>query len=262
MGCLRCEHGVEASQEREEMTKEQMKKLAPWIENGLCLFTVYLMMGVALWVNGCGIRGYHLAGGTGDVTHAIEPEARVIVPNHQKKVTWQAQAGVTRYLIYREPVGSIPGGGPFVDIGPEPLPPRATYRVVETPEGGRALLNDLRFTPGEIRTTNRALVCSESTKTIRKPGLQEVYVLYGATKKPGICCEIDHLISLELGGANTLQNEWPQPYEPRPGAREKDEVENWLHKQVCEGIMPLESAQNRIATNWYAVYQEMQKEKK
>ena len=194
-------------------------------------FICGVIFSLAFHLASCGIRDYHWASygpgdtSAGDVTHASDSGARVVVPNKL------------------------------------PDPPRATYRVVETPEGGRALLNDLRFTPGEIRTTNRALVCSESTKTIRKPGLQEVYVLYGATKKPGICCEIDHLISLELGGANTLQNEWPQPYEPRPGAHEKDEVENWLHKQVCEGTMPLESAQNRIATNWYAVYQEMQKGK-
>jgi hypothetical protein len=33
---------------------------------------------------GCGgIRGYHWAGGTGDVTHAIEPGARVVFPNTQ-----------------------------------------------------------------------------------------------------------------------------------------------------------------------------------
>lgn len=34
-----------------------------------------------LFLYGCGIKGYHWAGGTGDVTHAIEPGARVIVPN-------------------------------------------------------------------------------------------------------------------------------------------------------------------------------------
>jgi len=41
------------------------------------LFVVYL----GTFAVACGIRGYHFAGGTGDVTHAIEPGARVVVPN-------------------------------------------------------------------------------------------------------------------------------------------------------------------------------------
>jgi len=43
--------------------------------------------------------------------------------------------------------------------------------------------------------------------------------------------------------ANDIANEWPQYYEPRPGAHEKDEIENWLHGQVCDGKMSLAEAQ-------------------
>jgi len=100
-------------------------------------------------------------------------------------------------------------------------------------------------------------VCHETTKSLRAPGIQAVYKLYGATKVKGRCCEIDHLISLELGGDNGLANEWPQPYEPRPGAHEKDAVENYLHKQVCSGKMELTDAQSQIARDWYAVYLKM-----
>lgn len=122
---------------------------------------------------------------------------------------------------------------------------------------GPALLPDAKYTPGLVRTTDKNVVCHGTTKDIRKPGVQSVYPLYGATKKPGVCCEIDHLISLELGGDNGLKNEWPQPYEPRPGAHEKDLVENWLHSQVCSGKMELTEAQKEIATDWYAVYLKM-----
>jgi hypothetical protein len=130
--------------------------------------------------------------------------------------------------------------------------PRAHYG-----HHGPALLPDHKVTPGLVRSTDKNVVCHETTKAIRAPGLQEVYQLYGATKKLGICCEIDHLISLELGGNNGLQNEWPQPYSPAPGAHEKDEVENWLHVQVCSGKMELTEAQKQIATDWYAVYLKM-----
>jgi len=49
--------------------------------------------------------------------------------------------------------------------------------------------------------------------------------------------EEDHLIPLELGGDPTdTRNLWPEPY-TSPGARQKDIVENYLHKQVCAGTL-------------------------
>jgi len=133
--------------------------------------------------------------------------------------------------------------------------PTAHYR-----HHGPAVLPDLTVTPGLVRTTNKNAdgICHGTTKPYRKPGIEAVYGLYGAVKAPGKY-EIDHLISLELGGDNGVENEWPQPYEPRPGAHEKDLVENWLHKEVCEGKMELQEAQREIVTDWYAVYLEMKK---
>lgn len=126
---------------------------------------------------------------------------------------------------------------------------------------GPALLPDHQVTPGAIRTTDSKDVCSGvSTKNYRHTTEAEkklVYQQYGAVKKPGVCCEVDHLISLELGGADTVKNLWPEPYLPKPGAHEKDLVENYLHKQVCTGKITLQQAQERISTDWYAVYQEM-----
>ncbi len=122
---------------------------------------------------------------------------------------------------------------------------------------GTVALPDPVYTPGIVRTTDVNVVCHEKTKELRRPGLQDVYKLYGASKQPGICCEIDHLISLELGGDNGEKNEWPQPYSPKPGAYEKDEVENWLHAQVCANKISLVEAQKSIAKDWYAVYLRM-----
>lgn len=129
---------------------------------------------------------------------------------------------------------------------------RATYSHHDA-----VLLPDPKFTPGLVRTTDKNIVCHETTKALRKPGIQAVYALYGAKKVKGQCCEIDHLISLELGGDNGVANEWPQPYTPTPGAYEKDQVENYLHRQVCSGKMELVEAQKEIATDWYAVYLRM-----
>jgi hypothetical protein len=67
--------------------------------------------------------------------------------------------------------------------------------------------------------------------------------------------ELDHLIPLELGGCpNCETNLWPQPRNSFPGAGEKDEVEDYLHHQVCSGALSLAEAQREIASDWYAVY--------
>ncbi len=67
--------------------------------------------------------------------------------------------------------------------------------------------------------------------------------------------ELDHLISLELGGSNSLKNLWPEPYGILWNARVKDALENRLHREVCEGRLSLTDAQKQIATNWIAAYQ-------
>jgi hypothetical protein len=64
---------------------------------------------------------------------------------------------------------------------------------------------------------------------------------------------------LELGGSNDLANLWPEAASPTPGFHQKDQVENYLHDQVCSGAMTLKDAQNEIATNWLVVYNRMPK---
>jgi hypothetical protein len=73
--------------------------------------------------------------------------------------------------------------------------------------------------------------------------------------------ELDHLIPLELGGcAQCEANLWPQSRKLFPGAREKNEVEDYLHHQVCSGALPLAEAQQDIASDWYAVYRKMHRQ--
>jgi hypothetical protein len=78
----------------------------------------------------------------------------------------------------------------------------------------------------------------------------KVFAEYGIAQHPQGSYEIDHLISLELGGSNDLKNLWAEAATPKPGFHEKDSVENFLHDQVCSGKMALKQAQTAIATNW------------
>ena len=122
-------------------------------------------------------------------------------------------------------------------------------------------LPNLNLTPGVARPLTQAQVCAVKWGADRRHvtaqmklavanayGLKRlVVVAYGK----GPCCEFDHLISRELGGADDVKNLWPQPWAE---AKKKDQLENWLHVQVCSGKMTLADAQQQIATNWVAAY--------
>lgn len=66
--------------------------------------------------------------------------------------------------------------------------------------------------------------------------------------------EIDHLISRELGGADDVDNLWPQCYAGNWNAVKKDRLENRLHKLVCNKTLSLEEAQVTISEDWIAAY--------
>jgi hypothetical protein len=76
--------------------------------------------------------------------------------------------------------------------------------------------------------------------------------------------EVDHLISLELGGSNDPKNLWPESYLTTPyNARVKDKLEDRMaalvrHELKTNGPAAatklLKRFQHEIATNWIAVY--------
>ena len=67
--------------------------------------------------------------------------------------------------------------------------------------------------------------------------------------------EVDHLISLELGGSNDIKNLWPQSYTTKPwNAHVKDKLENRLHKLICYGAINIVEAQIAISKNWIEAY--------
>jgi len=134
---------------------------------------------------------------------------------------------------------------------------------------GAAVAQDIpdpKLTPGvtDPKLTAQVLCAPGfSTSTIRnvtEATKKQVYARYNVQNHAGYCsgpqgCEIDHLISLEIGGKNDIQNLWPQPYDGTWSAHMKDTLENKLHKMVCAGQLPLAQAQKEIATDWRVAYQ-------
>jgi hypothetical protein len=159
---------------------------------------------------------------------------------------------------------------------PTGVDPTASVSLGDANSGGPCALKashgyplpDPECTPGAINPTVDLSVlqsgkfktgCDRDAATSSKKK-QSTYKSY-AIKKPAQntgtkqSCELDHLISLELGGADTLDNIWPQC---GPGGvalarryfKIKDGVENYLASKVRTGEIPLKDAQQGIAKDW------------
>ena len=126
---------------------------------------------------------------------------------------------------------------------------------------------DRRCSPGAYYSKlTKAVICSAGfrTSTIRNVPESEkhqVEIEYGlAPKGYGSTLEIDHIVSLELGGSNDIANLYPEKATlpgSAPGFHVKDKLENKLHDLVCDGTMSLRSVQRQIAANWQALYKKV-----
>ncbi len=125
-------------------------------------------------------------------------------------------------------------------------------------------VQDHGCTPGDIfPDATKAMICvpgySKSVRNVPESLKNAVYASYGIKSRTAGEYEVDHLVSLELGGSNDISNLWPELAAPKPGFREKDKVENFLHDQVCSGEMTLKEAQIMIATDWHKAFALMTK---
>jgi len=133
---------------------------------------------------------------------------------------------------------------------PEPSPKNIPY------------LPNRRLTPGSVfQGATREEICvpgySKRVRHVSAKVKTEVYRAYGIRHhQPGFY-EMDHLISLELGGDNQPTNLWPEPYQEPWNAHDKDKAEDAAHKAVCAGRMSLKDAQQQIATDWIVLYRRL-----
>jgi hypothetical protein len=126
--------------------------------------------------------------------------------------------------------------------------------------GQDRVLPDPNLTPGEIMSAvTKEDICapgySQSVRHVPESEKKQVYQEYNMQPHKSPCpCEVDHLVSLELGGSNDIKNLWPQPYSGVWNAHMKDRLENWLHREVCKGNMTLQEAQAAIRGDWTKAY--------
>ena len=142
---------------------------------------------------------------------------------------------------------------------------RATYERIQprdTPsdfaDAAAPLVPDAKLTPGAVRALSASQVCTGGGPRENRPpsSLQRaVFHEYGMDGAPPNAYEVDHLITPALGGSDDIRNLWPEPYSSEWNAHVKDELEDYLHTQVCTGKVDLPTAQREISTNWISAYQ-------
>jgi hypothetical protein len=155
------------------------------------------------------------------------------------------------------PASSAPTPIPRATVFSSPHPsPRTTSRphpvgvpAADVPVPGLTPGVALHVTVTQICVTGYA----SSVRNVPGSEKEAVYARYGVAHVP-YQHEVDHLISLEIGGSNDIRNLWPEPYAGRWGARTKDVLENKLHDLVCSRRLSLATAQRQEATNWVAAY--------
>ena len=121
-------------------------------------------------------------------------------------------------------------------------------------------LPDRTCSPGAVFVgVSLATICTPGySARVRSVGTAEqgsTFREYGLPfRSYGRAYEVDHIVSLELGGSNDLANLYPEAAVPAPGYHVKDRLENRLHRLVCAGQLPLGSVQREIAADWVALY--------
>jgi len=154
--------------------------------------------------------------------------------------------------------GTNAGTPSSVDVG-------ATVLLARRTKAGGCKLGpnpDRRCSPGASYSgLTRAVICSPDFRTsaIRNVPESEKFDVeqeYGLARAHyGRTLEIDHIVSLELGGSNDIANLYPELANAQPGYHVKDTLENKVHQLVCAGAITLRAAQQAIASNWQALYE-------
>lgn len=125
-------------------------------------------------------------------------------------------------------------------------------------------LQDAAKTPGAIVPgTTAQMVCKRGylkgrprhvTISMKKQAL----AAYGIPWSEHAKYEVDHLVPRCAAGADDLRNLWPEEW---PWAHEKDKLEVYLCRRICDkkNPLPVTEVQKAFMTNWWAYYSLLQR---
>lgn len=200
---------------------------------------------VWLLVSGCGISGLNQVTPAPSPSHSSSHAAPHRKHHQQHRRHHHARQGHRRPLLaVHDPRQlTLEGGSPAAGS-------------CHASDSG--MLPDRHCTPGAIdpavsQSDLSSTICMTGYTTTVRPSTSQTTPFKYGTEYPaysisqGTASELDHLVPLELGGANDSANLWP---ETGSIPNQKDSVERALNDAVCSGQVSLAAAQLAIAVNW------------
>lgn len=118
-------------------------------------------------------------------------------------------------------------------------------------QAGEDMLPNRKLTPGKVarKDKDRHGVTEEMER--------RVFDRYHIPWRRRLEFKLDHLIPVELGGADAVENLWPQSFYTRPyNAQRKELLTQILLARIAAGKMTLAKAQEEISEDWIACFVE------
>jgi hypothetical protein len=111
------------------------------------------------------------------------------------------------------------------------------------------MLPNPRLTPGRVAKG------PQDRQRVTEEVERHVFRLYQIPWRRRPEFKVDHLIPVELGGADTIDNLWPQSLSVKPyNASRKEYLVRQLLTLVAAGKMTLAQAQNEIREDWISCF--------
>jgi hypothetical protein len=108
-----------------------------------------------------------------------------------------------------------------------------------------ALVPNPKLTPGRVAQRDK------DKRGVTVTMEQKVFARYRLPWSRRAEFKIDHLIPVELGGADTIDNLWPQSVRAKPyGADRKELLTEVLLQRIARGQITLAQAQEQISGDW------------
>ncbi|HMG03938.1 MAG TPA: hypothetical protein VK581_00670 [Chthoniobacterales bacterium] len=111
------------------------------------------------------------------------------------------------------------------------------------------MLPDPKLTPGKVARNGK------ERNGVTEEMERRVFDRYHIPWRRRLEFKIDHLIPIELGGADTIDNLWPQSLYTKPyNAQRKELLTERLLARIASGQMTLLQAQEEIRTDWISCF--------
>ena len=126
-----------------------------------------------------------------------------------------------------------------------------TLIVAASAQAGDHMLPDPRLTPGKIARKDKDR--NGVTEEMERHVFDRYHIPW--RRRPEF--KVDHLIPIELGGADAIDNLWPQSLSTKPyNAHRKEILTQRLLARIATGKMTLAQAQKEISEDWISCFVE------